>query len=157
MKNYDYNYNMKGDVLDYIADRFTAQEIIEGLDNLDEWRESLYDDMFVSDDVAGNASGSFSFSRALSRDCVLPNMDLVGEMIRDFCIDAQTIGEKFIAENCEWFDVSIRCYLLGQVLDEALETLHDHLDDLRLWLYETEDEKHGFAFVREQFKRVCAA
>ena len=44
-------------------------------------------------------------------------------MVSEFGIDAATVGEKFINGEYEWFDVSIRCYLLGQAISETLDTL----------------------------------
>ena len=60
-------------------------------------------------------------------ECVINNIDLLNEMCTEFCIDSATIGEKFINEEWEWMDVSIRCYLLGQAISEALDEMEDDL------------------------------
>lgn len=78
--------------------------------------ETVYDDMWIDDSVTGNASGSYTFDRNKAKKYVMDNIDLIGDMIREFDIDVKTIGEKFINEDWEYFDVSIRCYLLSEIL-----------------------------------------
>ena len=54
-------------------------------------------------------------------------MDLLEEMCGEFGIDNETIGKKFLEGAWEWMDVSIRCYLLGQAISEALDEMEDDL------------------------------
>ena len=42
-------------------------------------------------------------------------------MVTEFDIDAKTVAEKFINEEWEYFDVSIRCYLLGSAIKAAID------------------------------------
>lgn len=51
------------------------------------------------------------------------DMETVAEALREFCVDAATIGEKFLAEDWEYLDVTARCYVLGQAISEALDDL----------------------------------
>jgi hypothetical protein len=50
-------------------------------------------------------------------------MDLLQECVQEFCIDPAEIGNKFLNDEWEWMDVTIRCYLLGQAIGAALDDL----------------------------------
>ena len=109
-----------------------VKEAIKGYDTTEfadreEFEERLNDDLWNADSVTGNASGSYYCNSYKSMECVIDNMDLLNEMCTEFCIDSATIGEKFINEEWEWMDVSIRCYLLGQAISEALDDIEDEL------------------------------
>ena len=83
--------------------------------------DDLYDDLWVCDSVTGNASGSYTFNRNTAKEYVLDNMDLLEEAAKEFCLDNDTIAEKFLSDSWEYFDVTIRCFLLSQVLSEVLD------------------------------------
>lgn len=116
---YDYREAMKDDIVQYIEENINLDEYEDN----EELYETLDEDLWVADSVTGNGSGSYTFNREEAKKYVVDNMDLVGEMIEEFDIDTKTIGEKFKEQDWEYFDVSIRCYLLGQVLGEVLEEL----------------------------------
>ena len=120
---YNYLEAMKSDIMDYIhndvnTNEFTSREELE---------ERLNDDLWNADSVTGNASGSYHCNSNKSMECVLDNMDLLEEMCGEFGIDNETIGKKFLEGAWEWMDVSIRCYLLGQAISEALDEMEDDL------------------------------
>lgn len=77
--------------------------------------------------MTGNASGSYTFNRWKAQEYVMDNIDLLAEMCSEFGIDNAEIGEKFLEEEWEWMDVSIRSYLLGKAISEALYELGDNL------------------------------
>ena len=120
---YNYLEAMKSDIMDYIRNEVNTNEF----SSREELEESLYDDLWTVDSVTGNASGSYYCNSYKSLECVIDNIDLLNEMCTEFCIDSATIGEKFINEEWEWMDVSIRCYLLGQAISEALDDMEDEL------------------------------
>jgi len=107
---YDYLENLKGDIKDYIEDN---KEYLEGKD-----REELYDIFFLEDAITGNASGSYTFSTWEAEENICHNLDLAQEAYEMFGYDG--IPKDAGAEA---IDVTIRCYLLGQVLDEVLEDI----------------------------------
>ena len=107
--NYDYYEEMKEDVRNYLKDT----------DERD--YDSLYDAMFVSDEITGNGSGSYTFSTYQAEENLCHNMDLLREAAEEFGDDLGALIERG-AETC---DVTIRCYLLGQILPEVLEELED--------------------------------
>lgn len=122
MANYSYLESMKEDIKNYITENYKKKDY----ENISE--EQLNDDLWIEDSVTGNASGSYTFCRATAKEYVQDNMDLVQEMANEFGIDSATIGEKFLDDEWEWFDVSIRCYLLGAAIHESLEELLDDTD-----------------------------
>lgn len=125
MRNtYNYLEAVKADVIETIKYDYTADEIKAGFEDLDAFEEKLNDDLWTADSVTGNGSGSYTFDRWKARDYVLGDMDTVAEALREFCVDASTIGEKFLAEDWEYLDVTARCYVLGQAISEALDDLN---------------------------------
>ena len=105
---YDYYESLKQDIKDYLEEN---KEYVGGKNE-----EELYDDLFLEDSVTGNASGSYTFSTWQAEENICHNMDLLQEACEMFGCDAKL-------DSPEWCDVTIRCYLLGQVLHEVLEEM----------------------------------
>lgn len=122
MNQYDYREAVKNDIIDYINDH----DVKVTSSNRDEVYEQLYDDMFVSDSVTGNASGSYTFNTWKAEENLCHNLDLLGEALSEFGSDPAKIMES--PEAC---DVTIRCYLLSEILGEVLDELEtdDEEDD----------------------------
>lgn len=55
-------------------------------------------------------------------------MDLLAEACKELCVTNEIVGEKFLNEDWEYFDVTIRCYLLGWAISEALDEIEDDLE-----------------------------
>lgn len=126
MKKYNYYAAMKEDIKNYIAENYTEEELNEKMLDLDGFSEELNDDLWTIDSVTGNGSGSYTFSRATAKDYILSdsdNIDLLREALKEFCVDGDTIVEKFLSEEWEYFDVTVRCYILGGVINKVLEDL----------------------------------
>ncbi len=119
-ERYDYREVVKNDIKEYLDEHCEKGKRIT-----DKERDSLYDDMFVSDSVTGNASGSYTFNSWEAEENVCHNLDLLGEAMDEFCTDTATLREKL---SGEWADVTIRCYLLGQLLDEVIEEWNDECE-----------------------------
>ena len=119
---YNYLEAMKSDIMDYIRNEVNTNEFSdrEDLEN------KLNDDLFINDSITGNASGSYTFNSYTAKEYVFDNIDLLNEAITEFCED-DVIGEKFLNEEWEWMDVTIRCYLLGQAISEALDDIEEEL------------------------------
>lgn len=118
MEKYNYLESVIADVKTYIEDHgITVTE-----DNKDELRESLYDDLFISDSVTGNASGSYTFSTWKAEENLCHNLDLLKEALEEFGSDCNILDS---AESC---DVTIRCYLLGQAISSVLDELAGESD-----------------------------
>lgn len=74
---YNYLENMVEDVKEYIKNEIDFSEY----EDMDELRESLNDDLWAEDSVTGNGSGSYTFNRAIAKEYVDENKDLVDERI----------------------------------------------------------------------------
>lgn len=133
---YDYIEEMKADIKQYLEENFEYK--YSDVDDLEELEQRLNDDLWTADSVTGNASGSYFCNSHKSRECVLDNMDTCKDALVDFGVDAETIGEKFLNEDWEYLDVTIRCYLLGQAISETLEEIEE---DFEKWLESKEDEE----------------
>ena len=116
-------YNYLEAMVDDIKEYIDYDVDLTQYSDLDEFRDALNDDLWVNDGVTGNASGSYTFDSRKAKEYVNDNEELLGKMIQEFDIDAKTVGEKFIEGDWEYFDVSIRCYLLGQAIEQALDEL----------------------------------
>ena len=127
---YNYYEAVKDDVLQAIADNYSPAEIAERLEDRTEFEEELNDTLWTNDAVTGNGSGSYTFSRALAADYVNDNNALLLDMIADYGITAEEVGRRFIAHDWEWFDVSIRCYVLGAAISEALDDLEEEMREM---------------------------
>lgn len=126
---YDYREVMAQDIKDFLEDEFAFR--YSDVDSIEELQERLQDDLFTEDSVTGNASGSYTCNRWEAQEYVLDNMNECIEALKEFCIDAETIAEAFLSEDWEYFDVTIRCYLLGEVLSDVMD---DMKDEFEAWL-----------------------
>ena len=107
METYNYLENIKQDIKEYLKETDERNY------------EILYDELFLSDAVTGNASGSYTFSTYQAEQNLCHNLDLLKEALEEFgcnCVQALEKGAEFC-------DVTIRCYLLSFALSEVLEEL----------------------------------
>lgn len=107
MERYDYVEAVKNDIREYLKDKGVGYVDPDG----DE-RQELEDEMFVSDSVTGNASGSYTFSTWKAEEYLCHNSDLLKDALESF-------GGEF--KDPESNDVTIRCYLLNQCFTAVLE------------------------------------
>lgn len=122
---YDYMETMESDILEYIQENYTANEIAEKLEDRDEWETELNDDLWIADSVTGNASGSYYCNSWKAAEAIAHNWDILQEALEDFgCCDCNPI-----AKGPEWCDVTIRCYLLGQAIASTLDYLEAENND----------------------------
>lgn len=126
---YDYKQAMDADIRDHIRENYTPEEIAEKLRDRDEWEQELNDDLWICDSVTGNASGSYFCNTYKARECVIDNTELLQEALREFCAEPEEIAKNFLNDEWEYFDVTIRCYLLGSVLYEVLDELEEEFSE----------------------------
>ena len=129
---YNYLEAMKKDITEYINNEINLADFTDR----DELESSLNDDLFTEDSVTGNASGSYTFSRAQAQEYVTDNIDLLKDACEEFGTDATLVGEWFLSDDWEKMDVTIRCYLLCQAIGEALDDMGDELEEA----FESEEE-----------------
>ena len=118
MEKYDYLESMSNDIIDYIRENYTDEEIRTELNERNDWEEKLNDDLWVEDSVTGNASGSYTFNTWKAEEYICHNLDLLSEATEEFGDDRNALKH-----GAEWCDVTIRCYLLGQAISNALDIL----------------------------------
>ena len=113
---YNYIEALKNDIRQYMEDNesylnYTDREDLE---------EQLNEQLWTADSVTGNASGSYTFSRADAKAYVMDNMPLAVDAFREFD-QIDKFADYITDENYEAIDVTIRCFLLGQVIADVLE------------------------------------
>lgn len=119
---YDYLEAMKDDIREYINENVERGQYTDR----DEAEQNLNDDLWTVDSVTGNGSGSYTFNRYTAKEYVQDGgEEYLREAISEFGVDAGTVAEKFLNGDYEYFDVTIRCYLLGQALAEVLDELEE--------------------------------
>ena len=99
------------------------------LENMNYWKfsdreeleEIANDELWADDSVTGNGSDSYTFSRWQAEENLCHNMDELEDACEEFGPD---IGEA-VKNGAEYCDVTIRCYLLGQAINAALDELEE--------------------------------
>lgn len=115
---YNYLENIIEDVKEAIRNDYTTTDFADR----DELEERLNNDLWIDDSVTGNASGSYYCNAYRAEEALCHNWDLLEEALAEFCCE-----ENPIEKGAEWCDVTIRCYLLGQAIAEALDDMEDDL------------------------------
>lgn len=111
MTKYNYYNALKEDIKNYIEEN--SIDINRDKDKL---YEELFDKMWIEDSITGNGSGSYTFNTYQAEEYICHNLDLFREAMEEF-------GDKTIPIDkidAEYIDVTIRCYLLSQVLSEVI-------------------------------------
>lgn len=119
MERYDYFMAIKDDVLTYIDENYTTEELKVHLNNREDFYNQLNDALWVCDSVTGNASGSYTFNTWKAEENICHNLDLLKDALEEFGGD---YADAF-NHGAEFCDVTIRCYLLGSVLYVVLDEL----------------------------------
>ena len=127
---YNYNEAIKDDIRNYLDNDFDWDTVRENEIDADELKEQLNDDLWINDSVTGNASGCYTFNSYTAKEYVLDNEEVLGEMIIDYGLTAEDVGYHFINGDWEYFDVSIRCYLLNQCIDEVVDEYAEKIEEL---------------------------
>ena len=126
---YNYYEAIKEDIICFLEEEYTEEEILEKLEDLEEWEEELQDFLQDEDAITGNMSGSYTFNRWDTREYVIENLDILEEAAQEFCISSDEIGDKFLSGNFEWFDVIIRVYLLPSIIGDAITELKEEMQN----------------------------
>ena len=122
VERYDYLSAVKADVVAYIEDEISLEE---WRGRREELEEHLNDELWTCDRVTGNASGSYYCSTWRAEEAISHNWDLLADALDEFGQD----GSDVLRQGAEAMDVTIRCYLLGQAISEALDELSEELEE----------------------------
>lgn len=111
-EKYDYMAAVEDDIRTYLEEN----NIVITSGNKEEMFEELSERLFVTDSVTGNASGSYTFNAWEAEEYLCHNLDLLAEACEAFGSNIDVL--KNGAEAC---DVTIRCYLLSECLNNVLD------------------------------------
>ena len=119
---YNYREAVKSDVLNWMDENheFGASRELE-FDY-----DTVYDGCWADDSVTGNASGSYTFSRWTARDNFFNDTDsddYISSMIEEGFISKEEVGNCIAESNWGKLDVFIRCWLLGEVVQEVIDEM----------------------------------
>lgn len=111
-EKYDYMAAVEDDIRNYLGEN----NIVITSENKEEMFEELSERLWVCDSVTGNASGSYTFSTWKAEEYLCHNFDLLAEACEEF-------GSKIdvLKDGAEACDVTIRCYLLSECLNNVLD------------------------------------
>lgn len=124
MTNYNYLEAMIEDVKEYLRNEaeYDQEDLFYNRSYLE---EKLHDELWCNDSVTGNASGSYTFSTWKAEEYLCHNYDELADACEEF---GQDIGEA-VKRGAEFCDVTIRCYLLGRAISEALDEIEAELEN----------------------------
>lgn len=131
MEKYDYLSAVESDVREYIENNVNFHDYSD----LEEMKEDLNEKLFVDDSVTGNASGSYTFNAWKAEEYLCHNLDLLAEANEEFGGSSDILSDG--AEMC---DVTIRCYLLGQAIENVAPDMWQDWEDSQEESEEEEDE-----------------
>ena len=119
-ERYNYLSSVKSDVMDFISHEinlsdFSSRECLE---------QYLNDELFTNDSVTGNGSGSYTFNTWQAEENICHNLDLLAEALEESGCD-----KNYLKKGAEACDVTIRCYLLGQAINEVLDEMDLNFDE----------------------------
>lgn len=116
MEKYNYFEAVAEDVRNYISEEIDLTE----WEDREELEEYLNDELWTVDRVTGNGSGSYTFNTWKAEENLCHNMDLLQEALSEF-----GCGIEYLERGAEACDVTIRCYLLGQVISVVLDEVFE--------------------------------
>lgn len=131
MEKYDYLSAVESDVREYIENNVDFHDYSD----LDEMKEDLNEKLFVEDSVTGNSSGSYTFNTWKAEEYLCHNLDLLAEANEEFGGSSDILSDG--AEMC---DVTIRCYLLGQAIENVAPDMWQDWEDSQEESEEEENE-----------------
>ena len=117
MTDYNYILAMEDDIRNYLEYDYDFLDY----DDFDSAYDELYNKLWMSDSVTGNASGSYTCNTYKAEEYLCHNMELLINACYQF---GQSIGDA-VERGAEYCDVTIRCHLLSSVLYGVLEELND--------------------------------
>lgn len=112
---YLYYENMSDAMFNYLK---------ENCGDLDQ--DHWFEEMELSDEVTGNASGSYFCNREIAKRCVLDNIELLQETVESLDTTMRIdMLEHFIRDDWEYMDVMIRLYLFPHVFSIVWEEFEE--------------------------------
>ena len=107
---YNYHIAVKDDIREYIKENYDSVT--------EKMRAEMLDTILREDSVTGDASGSYTMNRAIAKEYVIENIDLLNRAVDEYGFNKKDIGEQFLSEQWERFDVLIRLCLVREYFDD---------------------------------------
>ena len=107
---YNYHEAVKDDIREYIKENYGSVT--------EKMRSIIFLDVLIEDSVTGDASGSYTMNRAIAKEYVIENIDLLKKVVDEYGFNKKDIGEQFLSEQWERFDVLIRLCLVREYFDD---------------------------------------
>lgn len=123
MEKYNYLHAMTNDIKDWIREEtnFADDETL----NRDQLCEGLWDELFAIDEITGNGYNYYAGEDKCS-EYLTNNFDLLYEAVKEYNPDDNVISliEHYEEEDlARYFDCTIRCYLLMEAINQAIDEL----------------------------------
>ena len=123
MEKYNYRKSVTNDAKTAILENMNYWKFADR----EELEEIANDSLWADDSVTGNGSGSYTFNREAAKEYVTKSddgMDTLRDAVLEFDCEHEAFS-AFLEENWEYFDVTIRCYLLSQAISAAIDELEE--------------------------------
>ena len=123
MKKYNYREAIINDLKDWIINEAVISELKDL--NYEELFESIYDEAFGINSITGNGPDYYDTEDNCSK-YLASNIDLLYLAAQNYCIDddINTLIKHYEDKSlARYFDSIIRCYLLGDCIDEVLKEI----------------------------------
>ena len=127
---YNYKEEVANDVMEWLDENGEAIANQSGEVEYDKAYEELLDE----DSVTGNGSGSYTNSSWAAEENLCHNFFLLSEAVDEMGLSAENV-----LRSPEDADVTIRCYVLGQVLQDCLDKWNEEHAELAKLLNDDED------------------
>jgi len=114
-------YNYYEAVLEDVKEAIKNNYDVADYDSRDEMEEALNEGLWIDDSVTGNGSGSYTFNTYQAEENLAHNWDEIELVASEFGFEP--VVKSGYEYGPEWWDVSIRCYYLGQAISEALDDM----------------------------------
>ena len=126
---YNYYECVEDDVLNYLQD-YTNEELKEmtSKENFDTTQEKLYDDLWAEDGITGNGWDGYPMSEEQKAEAVGANLELLADALDEFGCDAECYRKAL--KDMGYADATIRCYVLGTAIYEALKKIRDTVNSM---------------------------
>lgn len=122
--SYDYREEMRADIRAAIEEHCNHEGCSANDHSVDWWDDFLW----IDDSVTGNGSGSYTFNSWTAKEYVTDNMELAAEAYTELCA-ADRFMDDIVSENWESMDVTIRCYLLFNLVYDVLAEIEEESEE----------------------------
>ena len=142
LKRYDYREAVKADALELARTDFTD---LENYWNYDDLKESIYDSCMQSGSVTGTGAGGRYTDFYTASFYLAGNWDLlrVAYLELGYGSKEPPVEVDIIERGACWCDYLIRCYVLGEVLDDIFKELGIDEHNRRFQMYQISEEEEG--------------